>query len=67
MLRVYTDSGPAQPLLLWTLGVMKSDSEADQAPSSIAEVRNEWSYTSTPLTCLHIAHKEGAWPACPCD
>ena len=27
--------------------------ESDHSAPSSAEVKNEWSYTSTPLTCLH--------------
>ena len=55
VLRVYTDSGPAQPLFWWTLGVKKPGNEADHSPLSSAEVKNEWSYTSTTPTCLHVA------------
>jgi len=27
--------------------------EADHSPPSSAKVKNAWSYTSTPLICLH--------------
>jgi hypothetical protein len=27
--------------------------DVDQSPPSSAEVKDEWSYTSTPLICLH--------------
>jgi hypothetical protein len=34
------------------LGVKRPGREADHSPSSSAEVKNAWSYTSTPLGCL---------------
>jgi hypothetical protein len=35
------------------LGVQRLGREADNSPPSSAEVRNAWSYTSTPLILLH--------------
>jgi hypothetical protein len=32
--------------------------EADHSPSSSAEVKNEWSYTSTPLIFLHVVDRK---------
>jgi hypothetical protein len=48
-----TALGPTQPPLRWaagalSLGVKRSEREADHSPPSIAEVKNAWSYTSTP-------------------
>jgi hypothetical protein len=34
-------------------GVKRPGSEADHSPPSSAEVKNAWSYTSTPPICLH--------------
>jgi hypothetical protein len=57
-----TASGPAlestQPPIRWvqgalSLGVKLPGHEADHSPSSSAEVKNAWSYTSTPPICLH--------------
>jgi len=36
-----------------TLGVKWLGCEADQSPPSSAEVKNVWSYTSTPPVCFH--------------
>jgi hypothetical protein len=36
-----------------SLGVKRPGREADQSPPSSAEVKNMWSYTSTPPICLH--------------
>jgi hypothetical protein len=51
--------GPKQPPIEWvtgtgalTLGVKRPRREADHSPSG-AEVKNEWSYTSTPPIRLH--------------
>ena len=33
--------------------VKRLEREVNHVPSSSAEVKNEWSYTSTPYTCLH--------------
>jgi hypothetical protein len=52
------DLGPTQspiqcvPLAL-SLGVKRPQSEACHSPPSSAEVKNAWSYTSTPPTRLH--------------
>jgi hypothetical protein len=45
--------GPTQPPIQWVLGalflvVKRPGREADHSPPSSAEVRNAWSYTSTP-------------------
>jgi hypothetical protein len=45
--------GPTQPPVHWVpadffLGVNQPRREADQTPPSSDEVRNSWSYTSTP-------------------
>jgi hypothetical protein len=36
-----------------SLGVRRPGCEADYSPPSIAEVKNAWSYTSTPPVRLH--------------
>jgi hypothetical protein len=46
--------GPTQLPIQWVqgalpLGVKRPEREADHLPPSSAEVKNEWSYTSTPL------------------
>jgi hypothetical protein len=48
-----TALGPTQPPIQWvpgvlSLGVKRSGHEADHSPPSNAEVKNAWSYTSTP-------------------
>jgi hypothetical protein len=45
--------GPTQPPSQWvpgalSLGVKRPGHEADHSPPSCAEVKNAWSYTSTP-------------------
>jgi hypothetical protein len=45
--------GPTQPPIQWvpgalSLGVKQSGREGDHSPPSSAEVKNAWSYTSTP-------------------
>jgi hypothetical protein len=50
--------GPTQPPIQWvlgalSLGVKQPGSEADHSPPSSAKVKNVWSYTPTPLICLH--------------
>jgi hypothetical protein len=49
--------GPTQPPIQWvpgalSLGVKRPGREADHSPPSSAEVKNAWSYTSTPPICL---------------
>jgi hypothetical protein len=49
--------GPTQPPIQWvpgalSLGVKRPGREADHPPPSSAEVKNEWSYTSTPQYAL---------------
>jgi hypothetical protein len=48
-----TALGPSQPPIQWvpgtlSLGVKRQGHEADHSPPSSAEVKNAWSYTSTP-------------------
>jgi hypothetical protein len=50
--------GPTQPPIQWvpgtlSLGVKQLGREADHSPPSRNEVKNAWSYTSTPPICLH--------------
>jgi hypothetical protein len=50
--------GPTQPPIQWvsralSLGVKWPGREADHSPPSSAEVKNVWSYTSTPPISLH--------------
>jgi hypothetical protein len=50
--------GPTQPPIQWvpgalSLGVKRPGREADHSPPSSAEVKNAWSYTSTPPIRLH--------------
>jgi hypothetical protein len=50
--------GPTQSPIQWVLGalslrVRQPGHEADHSPPSSAKVKNVWSYTSTPLVCLH--------------
>jgi hypothetical protein len=47
--------GPTQPPIQWipgalSLGVKRERREADHSPPSSSEVKNAWSYTSTPPT-----------------
>jgi hypothetical protein len=49
-----TALGPTQPPIQWVPGVpslevKRPGREADHSPTSSAEVKNAWSYTSTPL------------------
>jgi hypothetical protein len=48
--RVRTAVGPTQPRIQWAffLGVKRPGSEADHSPPSSAEVKNAWSFTTTP-------------------
>jgi hypothetical protein len=53
-----TALGPTQPPIQWargvlSLGVKRPEREADHSHPSSAEVKNEWSYTSTPPIRLH--------------
>jgi hypothetical protein len=48
--------GSTQQLLQWVLGFFpgfKAGYDIDQSPPSRAEVKNEWSCSSTPLICIH--------------
>jgi hypothetical protein len=49
---------PTQYAIIWvpgalSMGVKRPGREADHSPSSSAEVKNAWSYTSTPRIHLH--------------
>jgi hypothetical protein len=49
---------PTQPPVQWvtgalSLGLRQPGRETDHSPSSTPEVKNVWSYTSTPPTRLH--------------
>jgi hypothetical protein len=49
---------PTQPPIQWvpgafSLGIKRPGCEADHSPPSSAEVKNTWSYTSTPPVHLH--------------
>jgi hypothetical protein len=51
--RVQNGSGPTQPPIQWvpgalSLGVKQPGREVDHSSPSSAEVKNAWSYTSTP-------------------
>jgi hypothetical protein len=51
--------GPTQPPVQWvpwalSLGIKQLRCEADHSPPSSAEVKNVWSYTSTPPIHLHV-------------
>jgi hypothetical protein len=53
-----TALGPTQPPIQWvlealSLGVKRPGRETDHSPPSTAEVKNAWSYTSTPPVRLH--------------
>jgi hypothetical protein len=53
-----TALGPTQPPIRWvpgdlSLGVKRPGREADHSPASSTEVKNAWSYTSTPPIPLH--------------
>jgi hypothetical protein len=55
---VQNSSGATQTPVQWlpgafSLGVKWLGHEADHSPPSSAEVKNAWSYTSTPSICLH--------------
>jgi hypothetical protein len=39
------------------LGIKNLEYEVDHSPPPNTEVKNEWSYTSTPPTCLHAKHR----------
>jgi hypothetical protein len=59
--------GPTQPTIQWvpgaiSLGVKRPGCEADHSPPSSAEVKNAWSYTSTPqyafMTWCLVKHRD---------
>jgi len=54
---------PTQSPIPWTPGtlfwtVQQPLHEANHSPPSSVEVKNKWDYTSTPLICLHSAHRD---------
>jgi len=55
--------GPTQPSVLWTQGflpgggIVASHEVNHQLPHS-TNIKNEWSYTSTPPNCLHDVDRE---------
>jgi hypothetical protein len=56
--QIKTALGPTQPPIQWvrgalSLGIKRPGREADHSPPSSAEVKNTWSFTSTPPMCLH--------------
>jgi hypothetical protein len=53
--RVQIGSGAHQVSVVLSAGrdVKRPELEADHSPPSTAEVKNAWSYTSTPPVCLH--------------
>jgi hypothetical protein len=56
--RVQTGLKPTQPPIQWVLGALSQvikrlRREAGHSPPSSAEVKNAWSYTSTPPVRLH--------------
>jgi len=55
-----TAVGPTQPPtgIRFFPGVKQPGHELDHPPPSSAKVKNEWSYTSTPTTCLHGMDKD---------
>jgi hypothetical protein len=51
--------GPTQPPIQWvpwalSLRLKRPEREADYSPLSSAEVKNAWSYTTTPPIRVHI-------------
>jgi hypothetical protein len=59
---------PTQPPIQWvpgflSLGIKWSRHEADHSPPSSAEVKNEWSYTSSPqyafMACCSVKKSTG--------
>jgi hypothetical protein len=56
--RVRTATGPTQSPMKWvpaalSLRIKRSGCEADHSRPASAEVKNAWSYSSTPTICLH--------------
>jgi hypothetical protein len=49
---VYPASYPMDPGGPFPGGKARPGNEADHSPPSSAEVKNAWSYTSTPLICF---------------
>jgi hypothetical protein len=50
--------GPTQPTFHWVPGAERQGRELNHSLPSSAEVKNEWSYTSTPSICLHAVDKD---------
>jgi hypothetical protein len=60
--------GPTQPHFQWISGfwgsflrVKQLEYEVDESPSSGAKVKNEWSFISAPLICLHGMDRENLY------
>jgi hypothetical protein len=47
--------GPTQAHIQWIPGVKRPGREANHSPTSSAEVKNTWSFTSSPSVRLHGA------------
>jgi hypothetical protein len=45
--------GANQPFIHWVTTLQQPEREYNYLPTSSAEVKNEWSYTSTPVICFH--------------
>jgi hypothetical protein len=58
---------PNQPPTKWLLMVLPPvkgpEQEVDHLPPSIVDVKNVWSYTSTPSTCHQGTHRANFTPA----
>jgi hypothetical protein len=55
--------GTTQPLVQWVpgffpVGVKLLECDVNHSPPSSAEVKNVWTHTSTPPTCLHVVDRE---------
>jgi hypothetical protein len=58
-----TALGPTEPPIQWVSGalslrVKRPGREADHSPPSSAEVKNAWSYTSTPQYAFIVKHRD---------
>ena len=45
-------------------GVKRPGGKVDLSPPSSAEVKNEWSYASTPPVCIHESEKDFSFYTC---
>jgi hypothetical protein len=53
---IQTGSWPAQPLTQWVRGVKRPERQADHLLPPSTEVKNTWSYATTP----HLSSERGA-------